>query len=65
MDSVYEKLKADFLARAASLPPGKEPCLRKGQSSLHDIIRTKEPADRFMRELLWLQEEGRRENKGK
>lgn len=65
MDTEYEKLKADFLTSAAMLPPGKEPRLRKGQSSLHDIIRTREQADRFMRELLWLQEESRRENQVK
>ena len=44
---------ADAMAEKARRegPKTKTPYLRRGESSLHDLIRTKEQAERFMRAL--------------
>lgn len=55
MKDFYQEQAALFMKKAALVPMGTKGFKPvKGRSSLHQIIKTQAQADRFMRQLTWL-----------
>lgn len=54
MDEKLEQAMKELMEKAKKLPPSKEGRITRAdreRSSLHQIIKTKEQADRFMKQL--------------
>ncbi|PUZ29963.1 hypothetical protein GA0116948_11556 [Chitinophaga costaii] len=55
MSTFFEKQSEAFWQKAKHMPPRpKGQDSTKGRSSLHQIIKTQEQADRFMQQLKWI-----------